>query len=314
MEKSKIDVAVLLIFFTRVDKTAAVFEQIKKARPARLYLYQDGPRPNNRDDVEKIVKCREIVENIDWECDIHRLYQENNFGCDPSEFIAQKWMFETETKGIILEDDDVPSQSFFPFCKELLDKYEHDDRINIICGMNNVDTIETSCSYVFTEYGSIWGWATWKRNVDRWDPDYRWLKNEELVENLRKKFPTIDGLIKRCREHIATGRAHYESILGAHQYLYHQVNIVPAQNMITNIGVGAETTHSTDDISKLPRAVRRLLYKKRYEIEFPLRHPEVIVEDMNFKRKFEKLCFAGYFVRTLRRAEAMAYRLFPFLR
>lgn len=314
MYPSKIDVAVLLIFFTRVDKTAEVFEQIKKARPARFYLYQDGPRPNRPDDIENIAKCREIVEGIDWECEVHRMYQEDNFGCDPSEFIAQKWMFETENKGIILEDDDVPSQSFFPFCKELLEKYEHDDRINMICGMNNLDTTETSSSYIFSEYGSIWGWATWKRNVDRWDPEYHWLDNEEIVENLRKKYHGFDTIIRNCRRHKATGRAHYESILGAHQYIHHQLNIVPAQNMITNIGIGSETTHSTDDINKLPRATRRLLYKQRFEIDFPLRHPDVIVEDMEFKREFNKLCSPGFWVKNLRRAEAMMYKIFPFLR
>lgn len=314
MYPSKIDVAVLLIFFTRVEKTAAVFEQIKKARPARLYLYQDGPRPNRPDDVENIAKCREIVENIDWECQVEKMYQENNCGCDPSEFIAQKWMFTTETKGIILEDDDVPSQSFFPFCKDLLDKYENDDRINIICGMNNLNITESTSSYIFSEYGSIWGWATWKRNVDRWDPQYRWLDNEGIVENLRKKYQGFDNFIVTCRKHIATGRSHYESILGAHQYIHHQLNIVPTKNMITNIGIGSETTHSTDDITKLPRAIRRLLYKERFEIEFPLRHPEVVVEDMDFKREFGKLCRPGFLRRNLRRAEALAYKIFPFIR
>lgn len=162
MKPAKIDVAVLFIFFTRTEKTAAVFEQIRKARPTRLYLYQDGPRVNRPDDVENIEACRKVVEDIDWECQVHRMYQDKNYGCDPSEFISQKWMFATETKGIILEDDDVPSQSFFPFCKELLDKYENDTRINIICGMNNLDRSETDKSYIFSEYGSIWGWATWK--------------------------------------------------------------------------------------------------------------------------------------------------------
>ena len=42
--KYKIDIAVLLIFFCRDDKFSKVFEQVKKARPSKLYLYQDGPR------------------------------------------------------------------------------------------------------------------------------------------------------------------------------------------------------------------------------------------------------------------------------
>ena len=314
MKPAKIDVAVLFIFFTRTEKTAAVFEQIRKARPTRLYLYQDGPRVNRPDDVENIEACRKVVEDIDWECQVHRMYQDKNYGCDPSEFISQKWMFATETKGIILEDDDVPSQSFFPFCKELLDKYENDTRINIICGMNNLDRSETDKSYIFSEYGSIWGWATWKRNVDCWDSEYKWLEDNSIVSDLSKKYPGFKNLIKVCRRHKATGREHYESILGAHQYLHHQLNIIPAANLITNIGIGSETTHSTDDITKLPRAIRKLLYKERFDIEFPLKHPEYIVEDMLFKKQFERLCRPGWFVENLRRIEAVLYRILPWMR
>ena len=132
----KVDVPVLLIFFARPDTLEKVFESIREARPSTLLLWQDGPREGRPDDIENIEKCRKIVENIDWECEVHRFYQEENKGGDPSEYIAQKWMFETEEMGIILEDDDVPSQSFFPYCKELLEKYKDDTRINMICGMN----------------------------------------------------------------------------------------------------------------------------------------------------------------------------------
>ena len=135
--KSDIDLAVLLIFFCREQPFQLVFEAVKQARPSRLYLYQDGPR--NEKDALGCQKCREIAQNIDWECEIHKFYQETNLGCDPSEYIAQMWMFETEDMGIVLEDDDVPSQSFFLFCKELLEKYKDDSRIQMICGMNNYD-------------------------------------------------------------------------------------------------------------------------------------------------------------------------------
>ena len=138
-EDAKIDIPVLLIFFNRPQKIAAVFEQVKKARPARVYLYQDGARENREDDIESVKACRAAVSDIDWNCEVHRLYQSRNYGCDPSEFIAQKWMFSYEEMGIILEDDDVPAQALFPFFRELLIKYKDDNRVAIICGMNNYD-------------------------------------------------------------------------------------------------------------------------------------------------------------------------------
>lgn len=306
------DVAVLFLFFARPEQTQAVFEQIKLARPSKLFLYQDGPRPNRKDDIENIAKCRAIVEQIDWECEVYRKYQEQNFGCDPSEYISQKWMFSIVDKGIILEDDDVPSQSFFPFCKELLDRYEHDDRINMICGMNNIDTYTDSCpySYFFSRTGSIWGWATWKRNVDLWDPNYKFLDNPYYVRLIEEQEGSqASSLFKRIKTHKNSGREHYESILGMHRRLWGQLNIVPTLNMITNIGIGINTTHSTSDIKLLPPASRRLLYKKRHEIQFPLKHPEYIVEDRGYEQQMYKAMHVSFLVKAFYKIKRICYKI-----
>jgi hypothetical protein len=300
MEKSKIKIAVLLIFFCRPDHFSQVFEQVKRTRPSKLYLYQDGPRQGREDDVIGINQCREICSNeeIDWECEVHRMYQEKNLGCDPSEFIAQKWMFETEEMGIILEDDDIPSLSFFPFCKELLEKYKDDTRINMICGMNNTDVSEHIASdYFFTKKGSIWGWASWKRVLDTWDPSYDWLNSEKSLDKIQKQMTKKDYkiFIKNATIHRRSGKAHYESINAAAMYLSDSLNIVPKYNMISNIGISPETTHSVNDIRLLPKKVQRLMYKKLYEIEFPLVHPADIVRDFHFERSMsfsslDRLC------------------------
>ena len=139
-QPAKTDIAVLLLFFNRADTFRQVFEAVKEARPSKLFLYQDGPRGER--DMAGIEACRAIVsdENIDWECEVHRMYQEKNYGCDPSEYISQKWAFSIVDKCMVLEDDDVPSQSFFPFCKEMLDKYENDERISMISGFNTAET------------------------------------------------------------------------------------------------------------------------------------------------------------------------------
>lgn len=307
-----IDIAVLIIFFARDKKLSKVFQQVKKARPSRLYLYQDGVRNGRADDADGIERCRAIVSDnqIDWDCEVHRLYQTKNYGCDPSEFIAQTWMFETEKMGIILEDDDIPSQSFFPFCRELLIKYEDDERIHMICGMNNFDVYKnTSYSYLFSRKGSIWGWATWRRVVDSWDETYSFLDRPEDLRLIKENFPhSYSSFIKTCKVHKASGRAHYETINGASQYINNRVNIVPKYNMITNIGIGEISTHSVNDIRKLPYKVQKLFYKKRYEIDFPLLHPECIMIDQSFDRQFRESRLERYFQRVEKKVRGMIYR------
>lgn len=306
------DIAVLFIFFTRQLQTAKVFKEIREARPRKLFLYQDGPREGRKDDINNIHKCREIVEEIDWDCEVHKMYQEKNYGCDPSEYISQKWMFSLVDRGIILEDDDVPSQSFFPFCIELLERYKEDTRIGIICGMNNIDTFDNGYSYCFTRYGSIWGWATWKRVIDLWDPEYNWMKENHLIKILNKTYRDTKSWIQTCKIHKTTGREHYESILGASVRVNNMINIVPSKNLITNVGIAGESTHSVSEITRLPRRIRKLFNKKRYDIEFPLNHPNYVIEDVIFNNLFEKR-MGNKITRFLNKIEAQIYRIVPIL-
>lgn len=299
MYKSNIDISVLIIFFNRPGCLAQVWEQVKKARPSRLFLYQDGAREGNEKDVIGVAKCREIVSDIDWECEVHRKFQDCNYGCDPSEFIAQKWAFSHVDKCIILEDDDVPSQSFFPFCMELLNRYEHDDRINMICGMNNVESVDSPYSYLFSETGSIWGWATWKRIVDEWEGDYAFLDNDyemkQLADWLIHFHEPPESRFVTWKADRASGVEHYESILGPNQLLKHRLNIVPTKNMITNIGNTPEgSTHSMSDLKLIPHGLRPIYTMKRYEINFPLKHPKYMVEDLTFRKQLNRIMGNGH--------------------
>ena len=294
----KIDVPVLLIFFNRPGCFRQVFEQVKLARPRKLFLYQDGAREGNEKDAACVQKCREIVSDIDWDCEVHTLFQEKNFGCDPSEYIAQKWAFSHVDKCIILEDDDVPSQSFFPYCKELLDKYENDERINMICGMNNLETVDSPYSYLFTYTGSIWGWASWKRVIDKWESDYAFLDpgydRDKLFDTLRMRGMFPEKKMATWQANRDSGVEHYETILGLGQYCNTGLNIVPTKNMIHNVGNTPEGgTHSTNGIETIPKGLRKIYTMPTYEIEFPLKHPKYVIEDIDFQKKLNRLMGTG---------------------
>ncbi len=286
MNPSKVDLSVLMLFFNRPDHLAEVFAEVKKARPARLFLYQDGPRGER--DMAGIEACRKIVDDseIDWQCEVHRLYQEKNFGCDPSEYLSQKWAFSMTDKCMVLEDDDVPSQSFFPFCKELLDRYENDERVWMIAGFNSEENTDIKDSYFFTSVFSIWGWASWRRVIDTWDADYSWLEdNEKLakVENVIREKHLRNDIIPMCRDHKASGKAYYESIFWSSMLLNDGIAIMPSLNMINNRGVTDDSTHFQGSLKTMPRRLRKQFTMSRHEISFPLTHPQEVKEYAPFK-------------------------------
>lgn len=290
------DVAVLILFFNRPEPLKAVFDQVRAARPTRLFLYQDGPR--NEKDMPGILACREVVETIDWECDVQKWYQEKNFGCDPSEYLSQKWAFSMADKCIVLEDDDIPSQSFFPFCKELLDKYENDTRISMITGTNYDEiTPDMPYDYFFATTFSISGWASWKRVIDQWDEHYSFLDDEFNLKQLQeyikdRKFQ--DEFIDFCRYHRSCGKAYYETIFHAAIFFNSGLSIVPAKNLINNMGATEGSTHLGGSNDLLPRGYRRIFTMQRHEINFPLRHPRYIIENVAYKQRMFKIMAWGH--------------------
>lgn len=290
-QPAKTDVAVLLLFFNRPETFGQVFAAVKEARPSRLFLYQDGSRGEK--DNAGVQACREIAadENIDWECDVHRMYQTRNYGCDPSEYISQKWAFSLAEKVIVLEDDDVPSQSFFPFCKEMLDRYENDERIEMIAGFNvDEQTPDVPYDYFFTSVFCIWGWASWRRVVEKWNDRYELTAdtfNRRQLEEILSLRDYRHDFMKMYTDHAKAGKAFYESIFWADMLTNHRLAIMPTRNMITSVGATADSTHYSA-LQTMPARLRRIFTMRRFEQQFPLRHPKYVMEYVPFKEHHYK--------------------------
>ena len=166
----QLNTAVLFLVFNRPETTARVFDAIRKARPPRLYVAADGPRTNRPGEAERVEKVRQIATAVDWPCEVNTLFRKDNIGCKRAVSGAITWFFEKEEEGIILEDDTLPSQSFFWFCQELLEIYRDDERIFIISGYNKQDEWNAEkVDYFFSYFGGIWGWASWRRAWKHFD-------------------------------------------------------------------------------------------------------------------------------------------------
>ncbi|MCF0199696.1 MAG: hemolysin activation protein [Bacteroidaceae bacterium] len=282
-----VDISVLILFFNRPRHLAQVFQAVRKAQPARLFLYQDGPR--NDADLPQLEACRAVVADIDWPCEVHRNYQTQNAGCDPSGFRAHTWAFSLTDKCIVLEDDVVPCPTFFPFCQEMLDRYEHDERVGMITGFNHDEvTTDVSADYFFTSNLAIWGWASWARVVNRWEGDYAFWRDDEsrrLMQNLiadrrlRSEYPRI------VSDHAASGKEYFESIFLAAMLMGNRLAIVPRANMITNVGADPDSTHFASDAETMPARLRRIFTMGTHDLEFPLSHPRYVVDHVAFTRR-----------------------------
>lgn len=320
MKDFKNDIAVVLIFFNRPECFEKVFKAVAEQRPSRLYLIQDGARANKPNDQPNIEKCRKIVENIDWNCEIVKDYSEVNLGCGKRIFTGLTSVFKKEEFAVIIEDDILIGDSFLPFCKQMDERYRNDERIGQISGMNHLGVYE-DCPYDYffaNSGGAIWGWATWRRC---WN-DLDW--NMEILSDPYTKRCLDYALLpagrgkdynKRAsvvREGILNGKA--PSFWSLHFALYralsNRLNIVPKYNLTSNIGLTADTTHGTDSIKKVRKRMRVVFFGKIYEMPAQLKHPKYVTDDEYFMRQQDKIMKPSRFVRFTELLEVLYIKLF----
>jgi hypothetical protein len=270
---------VLLIIFNRPDTTQKVFNEIRKAKPDKLYISADGPRPGNIDDEVECKLAREIIKQVDWPCQLHIRLLEKNLGCGPGPVSAISWVFENEDSAIILEDDFVPAQPFFSYCDELLERYKNDTRIWIISGdQYNEEAVKTPHSYFFSRYGHGQGWATWKRcwiSMDMSLSKYPLIIAQDLYKAAFRTDKETAFFQKKIE------RIYHDDALKSHMWDFQfgfaitsngGLSIVPKKNLVTNIGYLG--THSKTKNQFHDRPV-----DENFKI---ISHPDFILCDVNY--------------------------------
>jgi hypothetical protein len=285
--QNNFETPILLLVFNRPEVTRKVFQTIREIRPTKLFVAADGPRVGRPDDIPKCVEVREIVSVIDWPCELKTLFRTSNLGCKHAVSQGITWFFEHVTQGIILEDDCLPAQSFYYYCDELLNRYQHDTRITHINGnnFNSSEYLKTGYSYHFTYFPQVWGWATWKRAWNRYDPDIKLYDHfndssfflhcgcsEADFVVLKKKWNNI----KHNRIDTWDYQWHFINMLEG------SVVISPTQNLISNIGFGNDATHTHNIKSE-----RQNL--KRQEFNQPLVHPPCLFIDEKLNSFYKRM-------------------------
>ncbi|WP_426491042.1 nucleotide-diphospho-sugar transferase [Hymenobacter sp. 102] len=274
--------AVLLLIFNRPESTRRVFEAVRQVRPPRLYIAADGPRATHPDDPARCQAARAVVAAIDWPCQVFTLFRTTNLNCGVGPASAIDWFFRQEEEGIILEDDCVPAPSFFRFCEELLLRYRHDTRVMHIGGNNFSREARRPHragpeSYYFSTQVNSWGWASWRRAWHLYD--FQLSRFQELRE--QGKLQGLYGTPLENRYRLSK----IESVLRLPQppdvwdYQWHfaivansGLCIVPATNLVGNIGFGEQGTHTLnpdDEFANVPTT----------DLSFPLCHPGTVLAD-----------------------------------
>jgi len=243
--------AVLFVIFNRPDTTLRVFEEIKAAQPKRLYIAADAPRANNTSDELLCCQARTILNSINWECEVKTFFRDENAGCKKAVSEAITWFFSNEEEGIVLEDDCLPANSFFKFCDTLLEKYRNDTRIRHITGCNLQQGAKWgNASYYFSNRTHVWGWASWRRAWTDYDVALQKYNDNEvshLISNIYADPMVVESWTNIFKDVKANKINSWAYQLDFVNFFNNGLNIIPNENLISNIGFGQGATHTADN-------------------------------------------------------------------
>lgn len=253
---------VLLVTFNRPELTRTVLRAIREYEPEVLFVFQDGAREGNTQDIERCQQVRTVIsESIDWKCDVHTLYSEVNLGCGPGPARGISWFFEHVDEGIIIEDDAVPHIDFFEFAAQMLDRYRNDGNVMCIGSMQLEGKRYGDGSYYFSRMNhTLCAWATWRRAWGIFDIKLVDLNRKELNSVLRRYkcdlrereywCARLDEIHKDGLHNSSWDQQFWMSI-----WRRGGKGILPNVNLCSNIGFCEDSTHTWN--SNSPAAAKK---------------------------------------------------------
>jgi hypothetical protein len=283
------DVPILLLAFRRKDTTKQVINSIRQVKPKRMFVACDGPREHKPGEEEECRSVRELIDReIDWPCEVQRLYREKNLGCREGVSTALDWFFDQVEAGIILEDDIVPDLSFFAYCSELLVRYQDDERLMAITGNNLThQKPRTGASYCFSRYNHCWGWASWRRAWQHYDHemiDWPSFRKQGWLQDIGGSDKGFVKYWQSCFDSV------YQRKIDSWDYIWTfscwrqgGLTALPEANLCRNIGFDNRATHTQSGTSPADRFGPLML---------PLRHTEVILRDTKIDAEIHRQLFS----------------------
>lgn len=293
---------VVLCLFDRPAETRRVVAAIRAARPPRVYAIADGPPPGDAAAARRCAAARAEVERLADTGELIRDYAPTNLGCGRRIASGLTRVFAAVEEAIVLEDDCLPDASFFPYCEALLARYRDEPRVMMVSGCNDlIEWRPAAHDYFFSRYGSVWGWATWRRAWRLYDFAMRSWRDRAAGARLAAALGDAEQVAHRLEicERTARGDVDTWDYQWTWTRLWHDgLAAVPARNLVTNIGFGGGATHTARRglAANLPR----------HALPLPLRPPATVAADVDYDRRwFEWQAGCASAAAVLERADAL---------
>jgi uncharacterized protein YbaR (Trm112 family) len=237
---------IVVFAFNRPDhlvRTLDALAACAEARKSHLRIYCDGARDDR--DTDAVSKVIEIARKESRFLNSEVVISYQNRGLARSIIDGVTVTVNEFGRVIVLEDDIVVSHHFLTFMNAALEKYEHSELVASVCGyMYPIDDQGLPPSF-FLRGTDCWGWATWKRCWEIFEPNGQLLLSQILEKKLAWEFD-FDGsypYTKMLKDQIGGRNNSWAIRWHASAYLRGMMSCFPTRSFIQNIGLDGTGTH-----------------------------------------------------------------------
>lgn len=245
-------IPILLITFNRPEHTKRTIEALRVQKPPLVYVFQDGARAGNEQDSVNCLAVREIIENeIDWKCELHTHFSEQNRGCRDAIIYAISSVLKEHEAVIVVEDDIITSPAFYTYMCKALEYYRNRPTVWSISGhSHSPEKFQVPEDYDYDVFASPrlfnWGWGTWR---DRWErTDWSMSYYEAFMHHpyeMQAFMRGGDDLIPMLAHEKEGKSSAWDIQFAFAHFANHAVSIVPCESYTDNIGQDGSGTHSS---------------------------------------------------------------------
>jgi len=273
---------IALFAYARADHLRLTVESLlqnPECADTALYVFCDGPRNDAASAQTNAVRA--YVDVIDGFESVTRIYRDQNLGLAESVIRGVGQVVARYGRVIVMEDDLVVSPHFLAYMNRGLDLYNDDLRVASIHGYTYPLEEELPESF-FLRGADCWGWATWARTWQYFEPDSQKLLDQLHESGLTRTFDfdgaySYSGMLKnqiRGRNDSWAVRWH------ASCFIRNLLTLYPGNSLVNNIGNDGTGTHSSPS-----REFDQNISDIRFELQ------KIPCEESSFARK----AFIKYF-------------------
>jgi len=241
-----IKIAGVYFAYNRPELIEKTLSKFSKFDFDKLIIFLNGPADQSDEpktqrtlsEVKRIIKNKKNIE-----LNVNKINKNINLQF----FESLNYVFNKYEAAIVLEDDCIPSDTFFNFCKTTINYHKKDDKIAAICGTNYLN-IKLPEDYYYTKYFFPWGWASWRRfwkSMSIKKNDIKHFQNS-------KKFNMIftNSLEENYWRNIFFDKnfdVPWDNYVFMNMIQQGKFAAIPKHNLIKNIGVGLKSSHYQAD-------------------------------------------------------------------